>query len=47
MGKRLTGWIGALGDSDRAAWVGRFGVEHWEELLVFQCQKACNDLDGT
>ena len=46
MCKGFAGRIGAFSDSDRAAWVDRLGVEYREELLVFECQKACDDLDG-
>jgi hypothetical protein len=38
MGKGVSGWIGAFGDSDWAAGIDLFGVEYWEELLVFECQ---------
>jgi hypothetical protein len=47
MGEGIAGRIGALGDTDWAAWVDRFGVQYREELLVFKGQKACDDLDGT
>ena len=46
MCKGFSGRIGALSDSDRAAWVDRLGVEYREELLVLEGQEACDDLDG-